>query len=110
MLEMIPFLLDDFSGMDFQVLSVPTLFSRKSDSAIANVCPSVCLSVTKTPQRLRMMSICHYAYILMFYLISQFSQISDLILISKIFSRESDSRIANVLGGCGYVKSRVWLY
>ena len=27
-----------------------------------------------------------------------------------IFSRESDSRIANVLGWCGYIKSWVWLY
>ena len=26
------------------------------------------------------------------------------------FSRESDSRIANVLRGCGYIKSQVWLY
>ena len=26
-----------------------------------------------------------------------------------VFSRESDSRIAIVLGGCGYVKSRMWL-
>ena len=48
---------------------------------------SVRLSVTKTPQLLRIMSICHYAYILiskMLYLISQISQISDLILIFKI--------------------------
>ena len=27
-----------------------------------------------------------------------------------IFSRECDSRITNVLGGCGYIKSWVWLY
>ena len=63
------------------------------------VCLSVRLSVTKTHQLLRIMSICHYAYILiskMFYLISQISQISDLILNSKIFSRECNSRMANV--------------
>ena len=28
----------------------------------------------------------------------------------SIFSRESDSRIANVFGGCGNIKSRLWLY
>ena len=28
----------------------------------------------------------------------------------EVFSRKSDSTIANVLRGCGYIKSRVWLY
>ena len=31
-------------------------------------------------------------------------------LLQKVFSRESDSTIANVFGGCGYIKSWVWLY
>ena len=76
------------------------IYQSQKHFRIANVCMSVHQSPKpKTPQPLRIMSICHYAYILiskMFYLISQISQISDLILISKIFSRESDSRITIV--------------
>ena len=48
------------------------VFSRKSNSTIANVCPSVslsaCLPVSpseiKTPQPLRIKPICHYAHLL----------------------------------------------
>ena len=40
-------------GWNSSQIKSKVFFSRKSDSTIANVCPSVCLSVTETPQPLR---------------------------------------------------------
>ena len=42
--------------------SIWYIFSRESDSTIANVRPSVCLSVTKTPQPLRITPTNHRGY------------------------------------------------
>ena len=46
----------------FQAILNNVVFSPKSDSRIANFCSSVCPSVTKTPQPLRIAPIGHRAY------------------------------------------------
>ena len=48
------------------------------------------------------------SYVLFFQLSQHHLEMSPFFQ-QNIFSRESDSRIAIVLGGCGYVKSRMWL-
>ena len=66
---------------------VKQLCERKTLISNGEVLPFF-LSVCQLPKPLRILFICHYAYILiskMFYLISQIPQISVLILISKIF-------------------------
>ena len=72
----------------FMVSEIDLSLSFSVAKATLELQMSVRPSVTKTTQPLRILSICHYAYILiskMFYLISQIPQISVLILISKIF-------------------------
>ena len=46
----------------FQAILINVVFSPKSNSRIANFCSSVCPSVTKTPQPLRIAPIGHQAY------------------------------------------------
>ena len=51
------------STTKLRIIPTKSIFSHESDSTIANVRPSVSLSVTKTPQPLKIKPICHYAYL-----------------------------------------------